>query len=298
MQDAQDADTRTNKALRIALCVRETDELQRLRNEVLAHRGPLPPLVVGEYYRVNQKVKDKYQSKIGQDSVRIGRKYRFNSSWPVNVIRYKGTVEAVPVSVAEAIKPDIEGNLLYAFELPTTKLLFNTRGTDVLTKELLFELHELHEVRLRRAVPDGDVRRFVKSNSDDPEAWGIESEGVYVPQFSLQYAVGVAYEPTEDRAFLQQLFEFSSPTRAWQMLHASEVFGHAFPAHERDADIRAIYNCVVKSAYVDMTLFHHPATFHKGVMFEFREDLFDHHPEAKGWSDAETLSSSEEDGVD
>lgn len=293
MQDAQDADTRTNKALRIALCVRETDELQRLRKEVLAHRGPLPPLVVGEYYRVNQKVKDKHQSKIDQDSVRIGRKYRFNTVWPVNVIRYKGTVETVPVSVAEAIKPDIEGNLLYAFELPTTKLLFIEPGKYVLTKEVLFELHELHEVRLRRAVPDGDVRRFVKCNSDDPGLWGFETERECAPQFSLEYAVGVAYEPLRRSG---PLFQFSSPEQAWQMLHASEVFGHAFPAHERDADVRAIYNCVVKSAHVDMTVFHHPATFHKGVMFEFGEELFDHHPWAKGWSDAETLSSSENEG--
>ena len=45
------------------------------------------------------------------------------------------------------------------------------------------ELHELHEVRLRRAVPDGDVRRFVKCNPDDPEEWGHESEGECAPWF-------------------------------------------------------------------------------------------------------------------
>ena len=281
MQDAQETDTRTNKALHIALCVRETDELQRLRKEVLAHRGPLPPLVVGEYYRVNQKVKDKYQSKINEDSVRIGREYRFHSSWPVNVIRYKGA-----------------GNSVYAFEMPTTKLRFIQQGVYQETKELVFELHDLHEVRLRRAVPDGDVRRFVKCNPDDPEEWGHESERECAPQFSLEYAVGVAYEPLKlERAFVHRLFQFSSPMEAWEMLHASEVFGHAFPAHERDADVRAIYNCVVKSAHVDLKLFHHPATFHKGVAFEFCEDIFDFHTEAKGWSDAETLSS-EEDFVD
>ena len=303
VQPTEPDETHMNKALRIALCARETDELQQLRKEVAAHRGPLPPLVVGEYYRVDQTFKDKYQSKVGEDSVRIGRTYRFSSSWPVDVIRYKGAFEAVGIDDETVLVSDIEGGLLCVFEMPTTKLRYIERGIFQETKDLALELHELHEVRLRRAVPEGDVLRFVKCNPDDPEEWGHEDLGSCAPQFSLEYAVGSAYRPMQKGDEFEELFEVFSPTEAWETLHEDEEFGDAFPAHERDADVRAIYNCLVASAHLqrrgaaaDVS---DPTTVHKGVAFEFGEDSYNeyhhHHPEAKGWSDAETLSSDEDD---
>lgn len=297
-------ETKTTKALRIALCTRETDELQRLRKEVLAHRGPLPPLVVGEYFRVDQKFKDKYQSKISEDSVRIGHSYRFSSSWPVDVIRYQGAFEAVDTGDDGVIVSDIDGGLLYVFEMPTTKLKFVERGIYQETSTLVLELHELHEIRLRRAVPEGDVLRFVHSYPDDDEERGHEDLGSCAPRFSCEYAVGIACRPFKeaDEEF-EELFEVLSPVEAWEVLHEHDEFGDAFPTDERDADIRAIYRCLVASAHL-----HHggatdasdPSTIHKGVAFEWHEDSFNeyhhHHPEARGWSDAETLSSDEDDG--
>ena len=295
-------ETATNTALRIALCTRETDELQRLRKEVAAHRGALPALVVGDYYRVDQKFKDKYQSKVGEDSVRIGRTYRFSSSWPVDVIRYKGAFEAVGIDDETVLVSDMDGGLLYVFEMPTTKLRFIERGIFQETKNLAFELHELHEIRLRRAVPEGDVLRFVNCNPDDPEEWGHEDLGSCAPQFSLEYAVGIACRPLQKGDEFEELVEVISPTDAWETLHEDDEFRDAFPAEERDADIRAIYNCIVASAHLQRrgaaTDVSDPTTIHKGVAFEFGEDSFNeyhrNHPEAKGWSDGETLSSDEE----
>ena len=82
-------------------------------------------------------------------------------------------------------------------------------------------------------------------------------------------------------------------------------FGDAFPDEERDADIKAIYNCIVASAHLHC-LNHgasleasDPSTVHKGVAFEFGEDSYGeyhhNHPDARGWSDDETLSSEEDE---